>query len=44
MIEDDVVVYGGATILGRITVGKGSVIGGRKRLAAPGNEPMEQTR
>lgn len=28
IIEDDVVVYAGATILGRVTVGKGSVIGG----------------
>jgi serine O-acetyltransferase len=27
-IEDDVVIYAGATILGRITVGAGSVIGG----------------
>lgn len=28
IIEDDVVIYSGATILGRITVGKGSQIGG----------------
>lgn len=28
VIEDDVVIYAGATILGRITVGAGSVIGG----------------
>jgi serine O-acetyltransferase len=28
IVEDDVVVYAGATILGRITVGKGSSIGG----------------
>ncbi len=28
IIEDDVVIYAGATILGRITVGKGSIIGG----------------
>jgi serine O-acetyltransferase len=28
IIEDDVVIYAGATILGRITVGKGSTIGG----------------
>jgi serine O-acetyltransferase len=28
IIEDNVVVYAGATILGRITVGRGSVIGG----------------
>lgn len=28
IVEDDVVIYAGATILGRITVGQGSVIGG----------------
>lgn len=28
IVEDDVVVYAGATILGRITIGRGSVIGG----------------
>jgi serine O-acetyltransferase len=28
MVEDDVVVYAGATILGRVTLGKGAVIGG----------------
>jgi len=28
VVEDDVVIYSGATVLGRITVGKGSVIGG----------------
>ncbi len=28
IVEDDVVVYAGATILGRITIGKGSSIGG----------------
>jgi serine O-acetyltransferase len=28
LVEDDVVIYGGATILGRITIGKGSIIGG----------------
>ena len=28
IIEDDVIIYSGATILGRITVGRGSVIGG----------------
>ncbi len=28
IIEDDVVIYAGATILGRITVGQGSIIGG----------------
>lgn len=28
IVEDDVVVYAGATLLGRITIGQGSVIGG----------------
>lgn len=28
IVEDDVVIYAGATILGRIVIGKGSVIGG----------------
>ena len=28
IVEDDVVIYAGATLLGRITIGKGSVIGG----------------
>jgi serine O-acetyltransferase len=28
VVEDDVIIYSGATILGRITIGKGSVIGG----------------
>lgn len=28
IVEDDVIVYAGATILGRITIGKGSIIGG----------------
>ena len=34
ILEDDVVVYAGATILGRITVGRGSVIGGNVCLTA----------
>jgi serine O-acetyltransferase len=28
VVEDEVVIYSGATVLGRITIGKGSVIGG----------------
>ncbi|MCX6113459.1 MAG: serine acetyltransferase, partial [Proteobacteria bacterium] len=28
IVEDDVIIYSGATILGRITIGKGSTIGG----------------
>lgn len=33
VIEDDVVIYSGATVLGRITVGRGSTIGGNVWLA-----------
>ncbi|MEI7612716.1 MAG: serine O-acetyltransferase EpsC [Betaproteobacteria bacterium] len=39
-VEDDVVIYAGATILGRITIGKGSTIGGNvwlTRSVAPGS-------
>ncbi len=28
IVEDDVVIYAGATILGRVTIGRGSVVGG----------------
>ena len=28
IVEDDVIIYAGATVLGRITIGKGAVIGG----------------
>ena len=28
IVEDDVVIYAGATVLGRITIGKGASIGG----------------
>jgi len=40
ILEDDVVVYAGATILGRITIGKGSSIGGNvwlTRSVPPGS-------
>jgi serine O-acetyltransferase len=30
IVEDDVIIYAGATILGRITIGKGAVVGGNK--------------
>lgn len=33
MVDDDVIIYADATILGRITLGKGSVIGGNVFLA-----------
>jgi serine O-acetyltransferase len=28
IVEDDLAIYSGATILGRVTIGRGSVIGG----------------
>ncbi|MFQ6573519.1 serine O-acetyltransferase EpsC [Pseudomonas sp. UM16] len=40
IVEDDVVIYAGATILGRITIGKGSTIGGNvwlTRSVVPGS-------
>jgi len=39
IVEDDVVIYAGATILGRVTLGRGAVIGGNVWLThdvAPG--------
>ena len=44
MVEDDVVVYAGATILGRITIGKGSSIGGNVWLtrSVPPNSVITQ--
>ncbi len=44
ILEDDVVVYAGATILGRITIGKGSVIGGNVWLtrSVPANSNVTQ--
>ncbi|HET7061546.1 MAG TPA: serine O-acetyltransferase EpsC [Nitrosospira sp.] len=48
IVEDDVVIYAGATILGRITIGRGSVIGGNvwlTRSVPPGsNISQAQTR
>jgi serine O-acetyltransferase len=40
IVEDDVIIYGGATILGRVTIGRGSVIGGNvwlTRSVPPGS-------
>ena len=40
IVEDDVIIYSGATILGRVTLGKGAVIGGNVWLVrdvAPGS-------
>ena len=34
IVEDDVIIYAGATILGRITIGRGSIIGGNVWLTA----------
>lgn len=44
IVEDDVVIYAGATILGRITVGRGSVIGGNVWLTQtiPPNSNLSQ--
>ena len=48
IVEDDVVIYAGATLLGRITIGRGSVIGGNvwlTRSVPPGsNISQAQTR
>ena len=40
IVEDDVVIYAGATILGRITIGAGSTVGGNvwlTRSVPPGS-------
>ena len=44
IVEDDVVIYAGATILGRITIGKGSIIGGNVWLThsvPPGSNVLQ---
>lgn len=44
IIEDDVIIYAGATILGRVTVGKGSTIGGNvwlTRSVPPGTNLVQ---
>ncbi|WP_423747876.1 serine O-acetyltransferase EpsC [Fundidesulfovibrio terrae] len=44
IVEDDVTIYSGATVLGRITVGKGSVIGANVWVTsdvAPGSRVMK---
>jgi len=46
IVEDDVVIYAGATILGRITIGRGSVIGGNvwlTRSVAAGSHVSQAT-
>ncbi|OPY86353.1 MAG: Serine acetyltransferase [Syntrophus sp. PtaU1.Bin208] len=44
ILEDDVIVYSGATILGRVTIGRGSVIGGNVWLvnSVPPNSRITQ--
>jgi serine O-acetyltransferase len=44
IVEDDVVIYAGATILGRITIGRGSTIGGSVWLthSVPPNSQISQ--
>lgn len=44
IVEDDVVIYAGATILGRITIGQNSVIGGNVWLtrSLPANSQISQ--
>lgn len=46
IVEDDVVVYAGATILGRITIGKGATIGGNVWLthSVPPGRTVAQAR
>lgn len=44
ILEDDVVIYANATILGRITIGKGSIIGGNvwvTNSTAPGTKVLQ---
>lgn len=46
IVEDDVVIYAGATILGRVTIGQGSVIGGNVWLTKsvpPGSQIMQNS-
>jgi len=46
IVEDDVIIYSGTTVLGRITIGRGSVIGGNIWLTrdVPPNSRITQTR
>ncbi len=46
IVEDDVTIYSGATILGRVTIGRGSVIGGNVWLTqdVPPNSRVMQDR
>ncbi len=45
IVEDDVIIYSGATILGKVTIGRGSVIGGNVwllRSVPPGSRVIQQ--
>lgn len=45
IVEDDVIIYSGATILGRVTIGKGSIIGGNVWLlesVPPGSRVVQK--
>lgn len=46
VVEDNVVIYAGATILGRVTIGKGTVIGGNVWLtrSVPENSSIAQAK
>lgn len=46
IVEDDVIIYSGATLLGRITIGRGSIIGGNVWLTrdVPPNSRIMQGR
>ena len=46
IVQDDVVVYAGATVLGRVTIGKGASIGGNVWItySVPPNAVITQTR
>ncbi|MCK4547196.1 MAG: serine acetyltransferase [Candidatus Eisenbacteria sp.] len=46
IVEDDVIIYSGATILGRVTIGRGSVVGGNVWLVddvPPGSRIAQKT-
>ncbi|GGB95854.1 serine acetyltransferase [Oxalicibacterium flavum] len=46
LVEDDVVIYAGATVLGRVTIGRGAVIGGNTWITAdvpPGSNVTQAT-
>ena len=45
IVEDNVVIYAGATILGRITIGQGAIIGGNVWItqSVPANSAVSQS-